>query len=173
MRRIATAAALLSLSVAMFGFASEAQARGRGGREVREIAKQLERATDSLQHEAWHVAGPRERRHAHGLRAVNRLEEVADDFYKSSRRGDPDFRQLRRLEHSFRAAVHGIDGMHRGRRLRGDVRRVRHLIDALDEVVREARYHRHDRHRREGRHDQHARHERRDRHRHRLHIAWR
>jgi hypothetical protein len=113
-------------------------------REVRHLAFRLERATDELRRDARRAAGRVSHREAHALRAVARLEESADRFGRhASRRGPVAVRslrgELRGVERAFDDALGQARRSVRSHELRADFRRVRHLLDELEEVFEPGR----------------------------------
>lgn len=128
-------------------------------RELHALAQKLERATNRLLDRTHQRAHHGDRRQLQALRAAQALEARADRFRQSVHRRPfaPQSREdLREVRHAYRVAESQIHDL-RGRRLDGDLVRVGHLIDEIEEV-----YHPRARHRgplrHHGRRDRHVRH---------------
>jgi hypothetical protein len=108
---------------------------GMDHRKIRVLANRIERATDELQRDARRIAGRLDRREAHALRAIRKLERAADELSRELRGRHIDrglVRDLRVVARRFEVVLDRADALPRSRELRRDLLRVDRLIDALE-----------------------------------------
>lgn len=121
-------------------------AYGKHGRsnDLKQLTRQLERATDELRADARKVAGRVDRREARTLRAIYRLERASDDLrHAVTRHGETKrgfHRDFRQVKANFRMAARSLDALPRDRELRRDIRRVDRLIDRIQYELDEQRF---------------------------------